>query len=151
MKKPGRGFINCWAVNTLRYSECLFKTFIIVWLLPEIWIYDVSVSRFKGVRQLKRFARMKLDPFSDSDFTALAAQHESSWMGPFPSWSVLPWRVRWSTSGSCSRRPVWPWARCHSVFSGQPGGCCWCTFSPRCLGCLGSEGILGKEKKKLPF
>lgn len=69
------------------------------------------------------------------------------WTLPFSCW-FLPWRARWSTSESCSRHPVWPSARCHSVFSGRPGGCCCCTFSPHCWGYLGSRGILRKDKKE---
>lgn len=63
------------------------------------------------------------------------------------SYLVLPLRVRWSTSESCSLRPVWLWARCRSVSSGRPGGCCWCTFSPHCWECLGSKGNLSRYKQ----
>lgn len=65
------------------------------------------------------------------------------WTPPEPG---LPWRTRWSTSGSCSRLPVSPSARCHSAVLGLPGGCCWCTVLVHCWEYLESRGFLNVKR-----
>lgn len=63
--------------------------------------------------------------------------------------TLLPLKARWSTSESCSLRPVWPSAQCRSVSSGLPGGCCWCTFWPHCWECPGSKGNLSRDTQTI--
>lgn len=156
-------------LNKFSSHEGLFKTFITVWLLrflAQLEFFLVMSQRCQMYRCTKAKPQLISNwnhpiiqnkwcvwLYTLGSLTWTSSNLKVRWTLP-PSlplslsrW-ILPWRARWSTLESCSRHPVWPWAQCRSAFSGRPGGCCWCTFSPRCWVCLGSKGILGKDRKR---